>query len=248
MPHRITDNVFDLDMDTKIYRVFPLVRVLDLFEKSQNVLVRPKLWDDPFENFFLGARVFDGADELDISGTRESWYGQCWTTVAESDVMWRIYSPTKEGVCVGTTVGKLFGSFYDETDSISALKMFIGQVAYKQQNDIASMANDFSFLDLAGGGTNNRFARTLLVKRLEFSHEHEVRILFCDVGKKYLGDDIVPFDFNAAGLIDSIVFDPRLDMRIVTALSSVITASGYKKNIERSHLYDTPQLTINLTH
>jgi hypothetical protein len=25
MPHKMTDNVFDLDMDTKIYKVFPLV-------------------------------------------------------------------------------------------------------------------------------------------------------------------------------------------------------------------------------
>ncbi|WP_264802766.1 hypothetical protein, partial [Acetobacter fabarum] len=71
----MTDNMFDLDMDTKIYRVFPLVRVLDLFEKSENVLVRPKLWDDPFENFFLGARVFSGVNEVDISDIRESWYG-----------------------------------------------------------------------------------------------------------------------------------------------------------------------------
>ncbi|WP_158923841.1 DUF2971 domain-containing protein [Acidisphaera sp. S103] len=242
----MTANVFDLDMDTKIYRVFPLVRVLDLFENSRNVLVRPKLWDDPFENFFLSAQAFSGTSPIDINGIKESWYGQCWTTLAESDAMWRIYSPSKEGVCVGTTVGKLFGSFYDETSSTSALKMFIGRVVYKEKNDTVSMAKDLSFMDLAGGGTNNRFARTLLVKRSEFEHEREVRILFCDVDKEHLGDDTVSFDFNAANLIESVLFDPRLDMRIVAALSSVIANFGYTNDIDRSHLYDAPRLIINL--
>ncbi|ASL40921.1 MULTISPECIES: DUF2971 domain-containing protein [Acetobacter] len=246
MLQKMTDNMFDLDMDTKIYRVFPLVRVLDLFEKSENVLVRPKLWDDPFENFFLGARVFSGVQEVDISDISKSWYGQCWTTVAESDAMWRIYSPNKDGVCVGTTVGKLFGSFYDKDATISTLENFIGRVEYKAQNDIASIAKNFSFSDLSHGGGNIQFARSLLLKREEFRHEHEVRILFCDTRKKYLGSDIVPFNFNAADLIDSVVFDPRLDRRIVHALSVTITSLGYNKDIERSRLYDAPQLVINL--
>lgn len=247
MHHAISDNVFDLEMDTKIYRVFPLVRVLDLFEKSRNILVRPRLWDDPFENFFLGARAFYDSAEVDMSILKESWYGQCWTTLAESDAMWRIYSPTKDGVCVGTTVGKLFRSYYDETNSRSALKMFIGRVAYKGENEIAVMAEDLTFTDLAGGGTNKEFARTLLVKRLEFAHEHEVRILFCDVDKEHPLDDIAPFNFDAAALIESVVFDPRLDLRIMSAVSSVIAGLGYKNNIDRSRLYEAPELIINLT-
>ena len=40
-------------------------------------------------------------------GFKENLYGQCWTKTRESDAMWRIYSPNKNGVRIMTTPRKL---------------------------------------------------------------------------------------------------------------------------------------------
>jgi hypothetical protein len=136
------------DPDQKLYRVFPLLRALDLFENQQNAVVRPKLWDDPYENLSLKAKVFDGPDEIDITEDQRSWYGQCWTTIPESDAMWRIYSPSKDGVRVSTTVRKLAASFFDVCDKSASLSYFLGKVDYAPSDEITSVGRTIRRLGL----------------------------------------------------------------------------------------------------
>lgn len=85
-----------------IYRVFRLGRFLELLEQRKNTLVRPAMWEDPWEEWWpslvrkrLGASV-----PADV-------FGQCWTTSKESDAIWRVYAPLRDGVKVRTTVAAL---------------------------------------------------------------------------------------------------------------------------------------------
>lgn len=39
--------------EKRIYRVIPVHRLLETFKKKQNILSKPYLWDDPWENFIL---------------------------------------------------------------------------------------------------------------------------------------------------------------------------------------------------
>ena len=48
-------NFTEADLDRKIYRIMKPEHVYSLFMTRQNVLVSPRLWDDPFENFILKA-------------------------------------------------------------------------------------------------------------------------------------------------------------------------------------------------
>ena len=50
-------NINREEQNKAIYRVFSVDRLLKLFEKKENVLVKPKLWDDPFENFMMNSTV-----------------------------------------------------------------------------------------------------------------------------------------------------------------------------------------------
>ena len=34
-----------------IYRIFTIDRLIEMFDEKVNTLVKPELWDDPFENF-----------------------------------------------------------------------------------------------------------------------------------------------------------------------------------------------------
>jgi hypothetical protein len=58
--------------------------------------------------------------------------------------------------------------------------------------------------------------------------------LYCDVEKKHLADDFISMPFDANNVFDDIMFDPRLDIRIVAALSGIFSAHGFTKDISRS--------------
>jgi hypothetical protein len=241
-------NAFQLpDLDQEIYRIFPTKYALALFETNQNVLVQPAMWDDPFENFFLNATGLDSSGNLiGLGNIRNSWYGQCWTATPESDAMWRIYSHRKDGVRLGTTVRKLFNSFYDANDPYASLKFFIGKVQYVNQDDVSQFAHNIQFADVAFGAGNQNFASLLLIKRLEFQHENEVRLLYCDAEGKQANQKIVRFGLSSNSIIDSIVFDPRLEFNKFAFRSEKFANAGFKGNITRSKLYEAPKLVINI--
>src|SRR5919106_3025820 len=95
-------------MEQKLYRVFRLSRFLQLLNDRQNTLVRPALWEDPWEEWwsqFLRKRL-----NMSMPG---DVFGQCWTAVEESDAMWRVYAPLGDGVKVSTTYGALTMSLLD---------------------------------------------------------------------------------------------------------------------------------------
>ena len=203
----------NLDREQKIYRIFPLSRFEEMMQNQELVLVRPSMWDDPFENFFLSVNAIDANGESgSLQSIKDSWYGQCWTTNADTDAMWRIYSPNKDGVRVSTTVGKLFDAIYAETDIAASLKYFIGKVEYKTKQEISDFMQDTSFRSVAIGGQNDGFARLLCVKREAFTHENEVRILISKTPEEMEKDNScihkIKIDFEK--LFEDICLDPRL--------------------------------------
>jgi hypothetical protein len=110
------ENGLDIDdWDVPIYRVLPIKRFREIIRKNKLVLVRPSLWDDPFENFFLKWPVRLPTGELgSMRQISDKWYGICWTKNRDSDAMWRIYSPKKDGVGVSTTIRRLFSAIYND--------------------------------------------------------------------------------------------------------------------------------------
>ncbi|MBW2596908.1 MAG: DUF2971 domain-containing protein, partial [Deltaproteobacteria bacterium] len=179
---QMEDNVFDItDLDQKIYRIFSISRFKELITNNELVLVNPQKWDDPFENFFLRANAVDEhGDSVSLGSIASKWYGQCWTFNSESDAMWRIYSHQKDGVRLSTTVRKLFSVLWDAKDQYAGLRYFIGKVSYQPRSEIEKFMKEHSFLDISIGGQNDRFAKLLCIKRLEFFHEAEVRLLAND--------------------------------------------------------------------
>ena len=97
--------------------------------------------------------------------------------------MWRIYSHNKCGVRVATTIKKLFSNFYDNTDKFASLKYLIGSVEYIDRVKIEEFLANTTFTALMLGGQPHKFAKTLCIKRPEFSHEKEVRLIFQDTEK-----------------------------------------------------------------
>ncbi len=231
------------EIDKPIFRIIPIPRLFELFEKKSNVLVNPKLWDDPFENFIMNSQLrFKSGISIGV-GFKENLYGQCWTQTRENDALWRIYSPDKNGARITTTPRKLLKALYDDSYPDSAKSAFIGKVEYFTTNKLLKLLNEKGtdwIMDPTGKGQ----AQTLLFKRKAFDHENEVRLIYNSYNK--FQHPLCSFELEPLELIDDIVFDPRIEYSEFRKHKNILKDYGFTKRIVRSNLYKIPQLEIQL--
>lgn len=237
-------NIEPEERNNSIYRIFSFERVIDIFKNNRIALVRPKLWDDPFENAILNGDVeFDLDSEDDVTekasmGFRNSVYAQCWTWKKETDALWRIYSPEKRGVCLSTTPQKLLSTLIEDPDEkYPNLHCYIGKVEYLPEEEFFSIPRKIDIFDPSGAG----IARCLLYKREEFSHESEVRLIWSGGNQESL-EDIKIIKIQPHVIFDSIVFDPRIDDDIFMFYKNSLQKEfNIKCKIEKSELYKKPR-------
>ena len=185
-------------------------------------------------------------------GFRDNFYGQCWSLTKESDAMWRIYSPNKDGVKVKTTIRKLFtplfqvgGEHYKTNGTVFNLSSFVGKVKYADSKTLIAMLQDKErmsgkIFDQSGWG----LASSFFYKRVAFKHEKEIRLIYNSGGENHL--DTVKFDINPKVLFDEIVFDPRMTENLYQEQKNKVIDSGFDKKIIQSGLYKLRTFTIAL--
>lgn len=240
MSYRNYLNISTAEKDFSIYRVMPIQRLIEMFLNKQNVLSKPKLWDDPFENFILQSRARLSDGNLVSFGMRDSLYGQCWTLQRESDAMWRIYSQDKNGVKIRTTIRKLYESIYSVIPSPKRdVACFIGKVIYHTQQAIQRRLNTPLSLESSGAC----IAETLLVKRKAFSHEKEIRLIYW-ADDPEAAPELFRYTIDPNLLIDQIVFDPRLDQRLYAVFKEYFLSLNFNGRIIQSGLYRAPANTF----
>jgi hypothetical protein len=235
------------DLDTIIYRTFDKKWFERLLVASTNGLVRPSKWDDPFENFLLARSVVTTNTGTigSLDSLARDWYGQCWTVTEESDAIWRIYSPRKNGIRVAVRLGDLL----DQLVSVAthpSLQAFAGRVLYWTETEIKTYVQNLTFTDLALGGTNDRFAELLCIKREAFEHENEVRILFNDLTPPVASNEVLSHPFCCKTLLRGVVLDPRLSDLSVKRRSNQLKKLGLALAPAASSLYRVPNFTIPL--
>jgi hypothetical protein len=91
---------------------------------------------------------------------------------------------TKDGLRVSTTIRRLFSAIYDDKEKFATLMYFIGEVEYAERPEIEDFIRRTPFTALSLGGQAAPFAHTLCIKRPEFAHEDEVRLLIHDAEDK----------------------------------------------------------------
>lgn len=237
------NNYIDLEniiRDKKIYRVMTIDRLLEMFESKENVLVKPSLWDDPFENFLFNSAVLqpDGTEYKSI--LRDRAYAQCWSLNIESDAMWRIYAPEKNGVKIAITIRKLFNSFYKSISDYPGMSCFIGKVDYHPRKKLKSLIDDVKKNGITKGGSLSQ-AKSLLIKRNAFKHEEEVRLIYLDPRNKSSGN-LFRYNFDPLRLIEKITFDPRMSESLYRVYKNHILGLGFCGELVQSGLYKEPSL------
>ena len=155
------------------------------------MLVRPRLFnDDAWENLFE---------------ENEKFCCQCWTLETASDAMWRIYSRGSDAIRIKSTVRKLVESLCHALPNRDRDVVFAGKVHYIRDFEIKAFATR---IRRSKPVIPRVMAETLLVKRLCFKHESEVRLL-C-----FLPDDPWrdrhPYRIDPHKLVTQIMVDPRM--------------------------------------
>lgn len=240
-------NIKESEIDKPIYRIISLERLLELFLTKTNTLVKPKMWEDVFENFILKSSVRLCNGEIVEYNLHDRIYGQCWTLQNASDAMWRIYSSDKKGLRIRTTIRKLAESLGNAQPSLPDVRCRIGRVEYLSEKKLMEVAN--STFDDSGIGVDELF-RSLLVKRRAFLHESEVRALYEELDDISFSNDLYRYKIDPHYLIDQIMIDPRRSYEEFIGIKNIIQeTTGFRGRIVRSLLYTLPKdITLDVTN
>lgn len=225
----------DVVDELPIYKFMPLQYTLAMAQNNLLTINRINSWPDVYENYML-KQVYSLQDgtPIDVINQADGIYGQSWTYLPESDAMWRIYSPTQDTIRIKTTVEKLYDALYQSDHNMA--DTYVGLVRYERQTDIDSAVQALS--PLAPGNFLKEVIKGAFVKRLEFEHEKEVRIVrMLDSQQTLLNGPLLQFPIPA-NFIDEFCIDPRADAALVANLTSQLTAIGIPANkIYQSQLY-----------
>lgn len=242
MAYRNFININPDILDKPIYRIMSINRFLQTLERKTLTLVKPHKWDDPFENALLASSFKASDGEIGTISAKDSVYGQCWTLHRETDAMWRIYSQNKDGVRVTTTPRKLLHALKKSVGQHAELKCFLGRVQYKRKTELLKSLKSINLFSTDGSG----IAESLLYKRVEFSHEKEIRLIYSGEDGKCLSD-LYDFKIEPNILFDRVLFDPRMENELKIAYKLAIAKKNCNFEIKRSILYDAPKnFTFNL--
>ena len=239
-------NLKNSDLKKYVYRIIPYDRLVQLFEKQENTLVKPELWEDTFENFALKSQFRTESGNIVQYDVNERMYGQCWTLEKASDAMWRIYSPDKKSIRIRTTINNLLDSIALATVDQVHCEHCVGKVEYLREKELVNRAK--STFGNNGEVTFGNLFRSLLVKRKVFKHENEVRLIFYDWSKTAGSKKIFKYTIEPHKLITQMMIDPRISYEEFKKMKSDIrNKTGFKGGIKRSLLYRLPQsLTFDI--
>lgn len=222
--------------DYYVYRIFPLQRLYQLFSTGCNALLRPRKWDDPFENLLLQSTLLRPKHNA-TAKRLACFYGQCWTLHQASDALWRIYSPDQTSVRIRTTLGGLLRGIVNSPDGARNGHAVLGAVRYLPRKPMIEFATAPRLRQARPGITT--LAETLLIKRPAFSHEREVRLLYYDPTAP--AEDLFKYHLDPHELISQIMVDPRLTpVNAKTTMEDIRHTTGFRGEVKRSLLYGLP--------
>lgn len=215
-------NCLGISPETKIYRLMTFDRFRELLKEKKLVLVLPVSWNDPWEYCLLCINYIIRNEQtyehtfyaLDSMG--ESLYAQSWSLEAESDGLWRGYTPSKapiddalesHSIQIQTTVGALMKQVYQTRAIASAKSIYIGAVTYCPESVLLKKAGDFGMSLLradegVSADWNETVLATLFLKRDAFRYEREVRLVIdASANNKYRPKVVVPDKPKRKGML-----------------------------------------------
>lgn len=145
-------------MEEYLYRYISFETFVGMIQSQSLTFVLPELWDDPKEcasfDYFI-EKAGNVYEQILLMSIYYKTFCQCWTKLAESDAMWRIYSYNNRAIRISIQRNKV------------ALLDDIKMVDVEYTDDLNCLFHK---------GTAY-FLKALSKKRTAFEHEKEVRLI-----------------------------------------------------------------------
>jgi len=223
-----------LNSNTKLYRYMDVESFISFIETGKILFTNVNLWDDEWEVILSKLPTENDKGELvyPLYSFHEYIFGQSWSLKQESDAMWRIYSQSKTGIRIATSVEKF--------KMIKGIKQcHVEKVVYFESVD--------QLLELSSA--HSSLFKDALFKRNVFDHECEVRVLthgdFLDHFESAWSHVSLPVDISK--FIEGITLDPRAGDWFVDAISKYCGRIGLVTKPIKSNLYEPdPHLKLGL--
>lgn len=248
------------DFDRPLYRIFPLCYFKSALSEKRLTLVRPTVWEDPHEDICekgqMSAKNFETKRLLPYL---QPAFAQSWSLDGDSDALLRAYSrvikdeSTKrnieqkyEGVQVKTTVRKLLGALATFSNSVhdKNFEFYLGSVKYVE-NPAQEITNGLNSHGPKVLGEGYGRAQSLLLKRLAYRHESEVRIVV--LSKSQTDDKLFNLNIDPNKLFERVKFDPRLVTSERLEREKQAKELGYHNDFEQSFEYQYTLFTMVMT-
>lgn len=218
-----------------LYRILSFDHLVEWFETNRYVLLSPRKWEDPFERYLM-EKIFP--DKKTLRYEKGRMYGLCFSLDGISDALWRIYSHNQFGIRIRTTP-EFLAKTISTASSLVGGTTYIGAVNYYSTRELENKVR--SLKDSIEKEVKTEYvAKIMLLKRMPFRHEQEIRILHLtyDIGPQ---TDLFYFDIDPHTVIKSILIDPRAPDQRVRALKRYFQElCGYKGRITQSETYKVP--------
>ena len=239
----------------KLYKFIPFKYVKRILANGRMPIGRIDAWEDSYENYFLKNTFTIGINPFDLKKISQRFYGLCLTSLNESDALWRIYSDisgfstgradaadnTAIRVCISPQMLYQLVPFRPDVTG----KSYIESVRYISKNDIEAellAGNPYSLDDIA-----DKTKQSFFTKRVEFSHEKEVRYIF--ITSRFHKAKSIEMSLNPLTFFDEFTIDPRLSRNQFCAIRRELEALHIPTaRINQSDLYkfDPKSLQINI--
>ena len=164
-----------------IFRIELLDRFFNMLDNKELVFVRPSCWSDPLENIIFNATLLKGGKPFDHPA-KKNIYGQCWSYDNDSYALWQIYTTKADdlgntrrhpGIQITTHLDRLA-----QISKLNAGSFHYGVVDYLYKKDLDQLPHNKNFIKgLKLLKLNESHLKTLLVKRMSYAYETELRLL-----------------------------------------------------------------------
>lgn len=143
-----------------LYRYIGFDMLVNMIQKSALTFVLPEVWPDPAELSNYTSYVLESSTYVEAAlfySIKNKVYAQCWSKLAESDAMWRIYSYDNKALRIKVA-----------RESLEAL----------ENVDVVDVAYSDNPTEVMEKLTRDqRFLAAWSIKRTAFAHEQEVRLI-----------------------------------------------------------------------
>ena len=198
---------------TPMYRIMSLKWFMVMIKEKCNTLVRPSLWEDPYETNYSNSVI--ATEKGDIPLCASKWFGQCWSLCEESAIMWQAFKKTDDPyVKIKVEPNDLIMGLKKQDnnlrigilDYIRYFEPTINDYKEKLEDVITMHKWPDNFINRGISLAELYPLYNLLTKREVFKHEEEVRLLLFDNSSSE-EQTSVSYSFDPT-TIDEVVVDP----------------------------------------